>query len=531
MRLPFRSSLSRLSHRLRELARQRPDEAEEYLDTHQDEWEAIAETDPGSAADILEALDEEDAADLLRDLDLDDGADVLDEMRAPAAADVIEEMRPERAAELVAEMETHQAVDLLAALEVEMRDAVHAALEPEVRLAINRLLVYPDDSAGGLMTIDYASLPVGITSGEAIESLRRLHAEIGSNLTYVYVVDLQGKLAGVAPFRELVFARPGTGLDEIMLRDPISVTVDTDREIVAELIQRYHLISLPVTDHQQHLVGIVKVDEAMEAVQTEATEDIAQMVGAGAEETVYTEVGVSVRRRIPWIALNLAIGLGLAVMIRGFESTIADRAVLASFMPMVALLGGNSGAQSLAVIIRAMAVGSVPPGPGHAGDSPRNHHRAAQRNRDCIPLRVARWRGCPRCRDRRGHRNRSLCQPLGGGSSWCLYSDRAATVGPGPGTGIEHLPDDSHRHRRIRRFPAHRQVDPGSVATLRTEDGHPGLLEAPDIDDAEALFEPGDVGVVESRQLVFGWVLNKQSVRRSLGFDDICLVHRGKHLD
>ncbi len=362
MRLPFRSSLSRLSHRLRELARQRPDEAEEYLDTHQDEWEAIAETDPGSAADILEALDEEDAADLLRDLDLDDGADVLDEMRAPAAADVIEEMRPERAAELIAEMETHQAVDLLAALEDEMRDAVHAALEPDVRLAINRLLVYPEDSAGGLMTVDYASLPVGITSGEAIEALRRLHEEIGSNLTYVYVVDLQGKLAGVAPFRELVFARPGTGLDEIMLRDPISVTVDTDREIVAELIQRYHLISLPVTDHQQHLVGIVKVDEAMEAVQTEATEDIAQMVGAGAEETVYTQVGVSVRRRIPWIALNLAIGLGLAVMIRGFESTIADRAVLASFMPMVALLGGNSGAQSLAVIIRAMAVGSVPPG-------------------------------------------------------------------------------------------------------------------------------------------------------------------------
>jgi magnesium transporter len=362
MRLPFRSSLNRLSHRLRDLARNRPEEAEEYLDAHTDEWEEIAETDPGSAADILEALHEEDAADLLRDLDLDDGADVLDEMRAPAAADVIEELSIERAAELIAEMETHQAVDLLAALEEEVQGPVMAALDPEVRLAINRLIVYPDDSAGGLMTTDYASLPTGITSGEAIEALRRLHEEIGSNLTYVYVVDVQGKLAGVAPFRELVFARPHTGLDEIMLQNPVSVTVDTDREIVAELIQRYHLISLPVTDGQQHLVGIVKVDEAMEAAQVEATEDIAQMVGAGAEETVYTEVGVSVRRRIPWIALNLLIGLGLAYMIRGFETTIEDKAILASFMPMVALLGGNSGAQSLAVIIRAMAVGSVPPG-------------------------------------------------------------------------------------------------------------------------------------------------------------------------
>jgi magnesium transporter len=362
MRLPFRSRLNRLSHRLRELARNRPEEAEEYLDSHQDEWEEIAETDPGSAADILEALHEEDAAGLLRDLDTDEAADVLDEMRAPAAADVIEEMTTRNAAKLIAEMETHQAVDLLPQLEEEVRDEVMAALDPDVRLSINRLIVYPDDSAGGLMTTDYAALPAGITSGEAIEALRRLHQEIGSNLTYVYVVDVQGKIAGVAPFRELVFARPGDGLDEIMLSDPVTVTVDTDREIVAELIQRYHLISLPVTDAQQHLVGIVKVDEAMEAVQAEATEDIAQMVGAGAEETVYTEILVSVRRRLPWITLNLLIGLALAVVIGGFETLIEGKAVLASFMPMVALLGGNSGAQSLAVIIRAMAVGSLPPG-------------------------------------------------------------------------------------------------------------------------------------------------------------------------
>ncbi len=363
MRLPFQTSLSRLSHRLRELARNRPEEAEEFLDTHQDEWEEIAETDPGSAADILEALDEEDAADLLQDLDADDAADVLDQMRAPAAADVIEEMSTAAAAELIAEMEPDQAVDLLAALEEdELRDEVIAALDPDIRLAINRLIVYPPDSAGGLMTTDYASLQLGITSGEAIEALRRLHDEIGSNLTYVYVVDVQGKLAGVVPFRELVFSRPHTGLDEIMLADPVAVTVDTDREIVAELIQRYHLISLPVTDVQEHLVGIVKVDEAMEAAQAEATEDIAQMVGAGAEETVYTEVSVSVRRRIPWIALNLVIGLLIAQVIGVFEDLIEEKAVLASFMPMIALLGGNSGAQSLAVVIRAMAVGSLPPG-------------------------------------------------------------------------------------------------------------------------------------------------------------------------
>lgn len=362
MRLPFRSRLSRMSHRLRELARNRPEEAEEYLDAHQDEWEEIAETDPGSAADILEALHEEDAADLLQDLDPDDAADVLDEMRPPAAADIIEELSIADAAALITEMETDQAVDLLAALEDEHRDQIIAGLDPQTRLAISRLIVYPPDSAGGLMTTDYAALPVGITSDEAIESLRRLHDEIGSNLTYVYVVDPDGKIAGVVPFRELVFSRPHTGLDEIMLADPVSVTADTDREIVAELIQRYHLISIPVTDNHQHLVGIVKIDEAMEAAQAEATEDVARMVGAGAEETVYTAVPLSVRRRLPWIWLNLLIGLGIAALIRTFEPIIADRATLAAFMPLVAALGGNSGAQGLAVTIRAMAVGGLPPG-------------------------------------------------------------------------------------------------------------------------------------------------------------------------
>jgi len=362
MRLPFRRRLSRLSHPLRELARNRPEEAEEYLDTHQQEWEEIAETDPGSAADILEALHEEDAADLLVELSALEASDVLDEMRAQAAADVIEEITVARAAELIGGMETHQAVDLLAVLEDDVRLDVIAALDPEARLAINRLIIYPPDSAGGLMTTDLASLPVGITAGEAIEALRRLHEEIGSNLTYVYVVDSRGKLVGVAPFRALVFARPGRGLDEIMLDDPVAVTVDTDREEVAELIQRYHLISIPVTDHQQHLVGIVKVDEAMEAVQAEATEDIAQMVGAGAEESVYTRIPLSVRRRLPWIWLNLMIGLAIAALIRTFEPIIANKATLAAFMPLVAALGGNSGAQGLAVTIRAMAVGSLPPG-------------------------------------------------------------------------------------------------------------------------------------------------------------------------
>ena len=212
------------------------------------------------------------------------------------------------------------------------------------------------------MTTEVAALPIGMTTGEAVERLRTLHDELGGNLTYVYVVDDAGHLEGVVSFRELFFARPGQGIDEIMLHKPIAVTAEADREVASELIQRYHLLALPVTDAAGTLVGMVKVSEALEAVQAEATEDITAMVGAGPEESVYSPVLVSARRRLPWITLNLVVGLGLATVIFQFEDTIADDARLAAYMPMVALLAGNSGAQSLAVIIRAMAIGDLPPG-------------------------------------------------------------------------------------------------------------------------------------------------------------------------
>jgi magnesium transporter len=239
---------------------------------------------------------------------------------------------------------------------------VLANLEAHAALEIGRLLEYPADSAGGLMTTDIASLPAGLSSGEAIEALRRLHDELGSNLSYVYVIDDDRRLLGVVSFRDLVFARPGSALDDVMLSDPVNVHTLTDREEVSELIERYHLLAIPVIDDAERLVGMVRFDEAMEAARAEATEDITQMVGAGAEEGPLTPIRISVRRRLPWIALNLVIGLLIAFAIDPFRETIEKDPIVAVLMPMVALLGGNSGAQSLAVIIRAMAIGELPRG-------------------------------------------------------------------------------------------------------------------------------------------------------------------------
>ena len=204
---------------LRDLARRRPREAEEYLEEHQEHWGSLAESDPHDAADILEAIDEEAAAGLIAALDTHEAADVLEEMSHEAAADVLEELPSDAAARLLTELPPDEATDIMGHLQPAMRDVVLEKLDDARVDEIQRLMAFPPDSAGGLMKPDPAALPVCLTTGEAIESLRRLHQHL-EDLSYVYVVDDGGRLVGVLSFRELIFARPGTALDEVMMPDP-----------------------------------------------------------------------------------------------------------------------------------------------------------------------------------------------------------------------------------------------------------------------------------------------------------------------
>ena len=346
--------------RLRDLARRSPEEVEEYLDEHSGEWEELAEADPHDAADILEELDDQAAAGLITELDEESAADILDEMKPEMGADLMGELSASSAAALIEQMQPDEAADLMAELEPETYRAVTAAMDDLTVAQIEQLLTYPPDSAGGMMKTTVARLPIGMDVGEAVEALRRLHETL-DDLSYVYITDEGERLVGVLSFRELVFARPGTGLDQVMVHNPVAVTAHTDREIVSDLIQRYNLFSLPVIDEDRRLLGMVSVEEAIEAAQQEASEDFAQAVGAGATESVYTPVSRSIRMRLPWIGVNLVLAAIVAVVVAQQTEVIEANSILAALMPVVALMGGNTGAQSLAVVIRAMAVGDVPP--------------------------------------------------------------------------------------------------------------------------------------------------------------------------
>ena len=340
-------------------ARRDHEEVADYLETHGEEWEALAEAAPGDAADVLEQLTEEDAAGLLAELEPEDVADILEQIAPELAAELVEEVPIDELSAAVGEMTGEAAADLLSELDYEVSESVLSLLDSDAEQEIRRLLAYPHDTAGGLMTTEIAALPIGLTAGEAIERIRQLHDEF-EDLSYVYVVDDDGRLKGVIYFRNLVFARPGASLEDVMLPEPVSVPALTDREEVAELSQRYRLFGIPVVDDDGHLLGVVTTDAVMEAIQDEATEDFAAAVGAGVEETVYTDVTVSFRSRAPWLLLNLVLALLVAWVIEHQTGIISTEPVLAALMPIVATLGGNGGNQSLAVMIRSLASDDVP---------------------------------------------------------------------------------------------------------------------------------------------------------------------------
>ena len=358
MRLRLRSP-RQLANTLLDLARREPEDVADYLEANREEWEALAGATPGDAADVLEQLDEEDAAGLLAGLAAPEAAEVLEEIAPELAAELVEDIPISNLAAALSEMTGDAAADLLGELDEEVQEDLLAAMTDEAEIEVRGLMAYPPDSAGGLMTTDIAKLPLGLTTGEAIERIRQLHDEY-EDLSYVYVVDDHDRLTGVISFRDLVFRRPGSPLAEVMVSDPVSVDAFADREEVAELCQRYHFFGVPVTDESGLLLGMVTTDAVIEAIQDEASEDFAAAVGAGVGETVYTAIGESFRMRAPWLMLNLLLALITTFVIETQTGIISREPVLAALMPLIALLGGNGGNQSLAVMIRSLASDDVP---------------------------------------------------------------------------------------------------------------------------------------------------------------------------
>lgn len=310
------------------------DRADAFSDLN-DEYQArlLPRMDIPTVADLLEELEDDEAADMAEILPTERLADVLDEMEPDEAADVLGDLPPERVAEALAEMEDADEVI--------------------------PLLSYPDETAGGLMTTSFIALRPHTTAWQAIEFLRRFSPEEETPY-YLNVINQDRQLVGIVGLRDLVVAEPTTRVESFMDPDVVYVTTDTDQEDAARLMVRYDLAALPVVDDKEVLRGVITYDDLMDVLEDEATEDIYRLANVSDPDlSINSPISLSIRRRLPWLYLNALTAFFASWVISQYELIIAQVALLAVFLSVVAGLGGNSATQSLAIIVRAIALGEL----------------------------------------------------------------------------------------------------------------------------------------------------------------------------
>lgn len=313
---------------------------------------------PPDQAELLEELEDAEQALLIPRLDPAASADILEEFDDDNAAELASNLSTDTLIRIVAEMEPDEAADLLGDIEPDQAKAVLAGLDDpdEVR----PLLVHPDDSAGGLMTSEFMALRRRMTAGEALQAIREWQptAEIINDL---YVVDAQGALHGSVNLRQLVTAAPQTKLMDLMDSEVISVPAGTDQEECARLMSRYSLLTLPVVNGGNRLIGIITIDDVVDVLEEEATEDIQRLGGAEPLERAYLNTGILTiaRKRVGWLLLLFVTESLTGSVLRHFESELDTAVALTFFIPLLIGTGGNAGSQTTSTIIRALAVGDI----------------------------------------------------------------------------------------------------------------------------------------------------------------------------
>ncbi|MFP4283718.1 MAG: magnesium transporter, partial [Opitutales bacterium] len=324
----------------------------------------LAETSDYTLGQFLERLDVEQSRDVLRQLSVQRVSGILSETDEEWAAEILVKIRESRAQRILDAFEPDDAADIIAELEEEDRKRLMEILSAKDRARIEALLAYEPDTAGGIMTTAVDLAFDNMTIDEAIARIREFAGE-HDDLHYVYVVDKKQHLRGTVSLRKLIQAKPQQRIADVMQTELRGVVPpEMDQETVALLMAEHNLPDIAVVDAQHRLLGIITHDDILDVVQEEATEDLLIMSGAGGDETVHDDVLYSVRRRQPWLVVNLITAFFAAFVVSLFESEIRHLPIMAALMPIIAGVGGNSGQQALAVAIRSLALGQLHPGEG-----------------------------------------------------------------------------------------------------------------------------------------------------------------------
>jgi len=348
------------------MARQRRDEIKHLRQLR--EWielgrefdiiDLFATLHPADIADLIDNLEEDETFHLFSLLDVEKASDVILELSDLSRERILEDISQEKLTEIVDEMDSDDAADFIAELPEDQAEAVLKGIEPGEIEDVKKLLEYDEESAGGIMQSEMVMVQDSATIRDALQAV----IDAGDDVEHIYnvfVVGTSNRLVGSIPLQKLITSNRFTSVIEAIDVSIPSVHVDIDQEEVARMFEKYDLVSLPVVDYNNQLLGRITVDDIVDVMEEETSEDLFRIAGLGEDDNIFNAPAEAVKKRLPWLYINLLTALASAVVIGFFEDTIKMMVVLAVFMPVVAGLGGNAGSQTLTLIVRGLALGEI----------------------------------------------------------------------------------------------------------------------------------------------------------------------------
>ncbi len=321
-------------------------------------YRRLQELHPADQADFLEELTAEKREELVRLFDQEGLADLLEFFNEVARNELLDTIDPETLTDLLVLIDDELAADLVEEMPEDRVHEILSLMDMPTSAYVHDVLSMPEESVGRWMSRDILALQNTWNVEQALAYLRRLSPDT-EHPFYLYTVDSGGVLQGVIDLRRLITADAHRLLSEVEVREVISVEASMDQEAAAERLRHYDLLALPVVDDQGVLLGVLTADDVLDVQVEEATEDIYLQVGLDAESEVLSTVWLTLKRRVPWLLVNLTIGFFSAFLVSQFESTLAQVALLAAFMPIIAGHGGNTGCQTTTLVVRGLALGEI----------------------------------------------------------------------------------------------------------------------------------------------------------------------------
>lgn len=307
---------------------------------------------------ILNGLDPDDGEYIFSLLDTDSGSAVLRELNPGSRAHILEKLPSDKITAYAGLLASDDAADLIAELPPGVAEKVLRALPAKESGDVQELMKYGEDTAGGIMGREFVAVKMNDTVAQAIREVRTL-AKKNLVIYNVYVLDDQGTLVGSLPLQSLVLHPPGRRVYKLMDNEPKSISTDVDQEEVAAMFRKYDLVTLPVVNAAGKLVGKISIDDIVDVIEEEHSEDVARLVGSDADEMERRSPARIAMMRLPWVLITLVMEFGAGIVIHFYDQTLSRVILLASFMPIISAISGNTGLQSAAIVVRAMATGHI----------------------------------------------------------------------------------------------------------------------------------------------------------------------------